>query len=300
MELNYYTCDVFTKTRFGGNPLAVVPDARGLSTEQMQTLAREFNYSETTFVLPPEDSQHTRQVRIFTPQIEVPFAGHPNVGTAFMLTALGQVPLVNEHATLHFEEKAGLVTVTVARRSKDEVYCELQAPQRLSLGETVSAEELAGAVGLKPGDILTATHQPTVASVGLPFLVAEVTDRAALARANPNINAMQALQGRGITPDIHLYTRDGDGYDLRTRMFAPLDGVLEDPATGSANCALSGLLAHCQPEADGDWQWHIAQGVEMGRPSELFARVDKQAGQVGTVRMGGYSVRVASGTIRAD
>lgn len=300
MELNYYTCDVFTRTRFGGNPLAVVSDARGLSTEQMQALAREFNYSETTFVLPPQDSQHTRQVRIFTPRIEVPFAGHPNIGTAFMLAALDQVPMVNEHATLRFEEEAGLVTVTVARRSKNEVYCELQAPQPLSQGETLSADEMAEVVGLAAGDILTATHPPQVASVGLPFLLAEVSDRAALARANPNINAMQALQARGITPDVHLYTRDGAGFDLRTRMFAPLDGVFEDPATGSANCALTALLADCQPEAEGDWQWHIAQGVEMGRPSELFARVSKQAGTVQAIRMGGFSVRVASGTIRVD
>lgn len=291
----YYTCDVFTRKRFGGNPLAVVPDARGLDTAAMQALAREFNYSETTFVFPPEGG-NTRAVRIFTPTVEVPFAGHPNVGTAFMLAELGEVDRETDAAMVRFEEKAGIVPVRIVRDGRGGVFCELTAPEPLSIGPDLAVEEAAAAVGLAPRDVVTAVHPPRVASVGLPFVVVELASRAALARAAPEIPGLQALQARGITPDIHLYTRDAGEFDLHTRMFAPLDGVPEDPATGSANSALIGLLGQVDPAASGQWRWRIAQGVDMGRPSELFGSVEKTAGEVSEVRIGGYSVPVFAGT----
>jgi trans-2,3-dihydro-3-hydroxyanthranilate isomerase len=295
----FVTCDVFTDTRFGGNPLAVVLDAEGLSDTQMQQVAREFNYSETTFVLPAEQG-HDRRVRIFTPGREVPFAGHPNVGTAFVLASLGELGPLADPVEVTFEEVAGLVPVSV-RRDGDQIWCELRAPQALTLGPELPVPAVADAVGLTPQDIAVDRHAPRVASVGLEFVMVEVADRSALERARPDVQALQRLVDVGAsTPDIHLYVSGAsdelDGFDLRTRMFAPFDGVPEDPATGSANCALVGLLASLD-EGDGDRSWRIAQGVEMGRPSVLDARTRKVGGQVTGVWIGGGSVLVTQGTI---
>jgi trans-2,3-dihydro-3-hydroxyanthranilate isomerase len=298
MRYRYYTCDVFTDTRFGGNQLAVLPEARGLSDRQMQQIAREFNFAESTFVFPAEAGQ-TRKVRIFTPATEVPFAGHPNVGTAFVLATAGEFGAIDAAAAVTFEEKAGLVAITIQRRAGGSLWCELAAPQRLSLGPTVSVQSLARAVSLTPDDVVTRTHPPQVASVGLPFLIAELKDRDALARARVNMEGLEALAAAGMTPDVHLYVQSGDDFDLRARMFAPLDGVPEDPATGSANCALAGLLSHYDERADGSFQWRIAQGVEMGRPSVLEARTEKRSGTVENVWIGGASVLVSEGVIEA-
>jgi trans-2,3-dihydro-3-hydroxyanthranilate isomerase len=298
MGYHYYICDVFTDTRFGGNQLAVLPEALGLSDRQMQQVAREFNFSETTFVLPPERGQ-TRRVRIFTPTTEIPFAGHPNVGTAFVLATTGGFGSVEQPITVTFEEKAGLVPIAIRRRDGT-LWCELSAPQPLSLTQTVSAESLASAVSLAPSDVVTATHLPQVASVGLPFLVAELKDRAALARARVNPPGFEAIAAQGVRPDILLYTRSADEFDIRARMFAPYDGVPEDPATGSANCALAGLLSHYDQARDGTLSWRIAQGVEMGRPSVLEASAEKRDGVVLATRVGGASVLVSNGTIDVD
>jgi len=298
MRYRYYICDVFTDIRFGGNQLAVLPEAGGLSDRQMQQIAREFNFSESTFVFPPE-AGHTRKVRIFTPAVEVPFAGHPNVGTAFALATAGEFGPIDGSITVTFEEKAGLVPVSIQRR-EGRIWCELSAPQRLSLGKIISAEMVAAAVSLNPDYVVTRTHEPRVASVGLPFLMAELVDRAALERARVNMNGIDAIAAEGVTPDIHLYTRSADEFDIRARMFAPLDGVPEDPATGSANCALAGLLSHHDKAADGSFQWRIAQGVEMGRPSVLEARAEKKAGAVVGVWIGGASVLVSEGLIEVD
>jgi trans-2,3-dihydro-3-hydroxyanthranilate isomerase len=298
MPYRYYICDVFTNTRFGGNQLAVLPEAVGLSDRQMQQVAREFNFSETTFVLPPERGQ-TRRVRIFTPTTEIPFAGHPNVGTAFVLATTGGLGSMEEPMTVTFEEKAGPVPVAIRRRDGT-LWCELSAPERLSLTKTVSAESLASAVSLAPSDVVTATHLPQVASVGLPFLVAELKDRAALARARVNAPGFDAIAAQGIRPDILLYTRSADEFDIRARMFAPYDGVPEDPATGSANCALAGLLSHYDQARDGTFSWRIAQGVEMGRPSVLEASAEKRDGVVLATRVGGASVLVSNGMIDVD
>jgi trans-2,3-dihydro-3-hydroxyanthranilate isomerase len=295
MGYRYYICDVFTDTRFGGNQLAVLPEAQGLSDRQMQQVAREFNFSESAFVLPAEQG-HTRRVRIFTPTAEVPFAGHPNIGTAFVLAAMGAFGPIDSSSTVTFEEKAGLVPITIHQR-QGTLWCQLSAPKRLSLGNTVPAEVLAAAVSLAPEDVVVTTHQPQVASVGLPFLVAELRDRSALERARVSGPGFDALVARGVVPDVHLYTRSGDEFDIRARMFAPFDGVPEDPATGSANCALAGLLSHYAAATDGSISWRIAQGVEMGRPSVLEAGADKRGGVVVATRVGGTSVLVSEGLI---
>jgi trans-2,3-dihydro-3-hydroxyanthranilate isomerase len=298
MRYRYFICDVFTATRFGGNQLAVLPAATGLSDRRMQQIAREFNFAETSFVLPPEQG-HTRRVRIFTPATEVPFAGHPNVGTAFVLATMGELGSLEQPAHITFEEKAGLVPITVERRD-GHIRCELRAPERLTLGRSISPEILARAVSLSPEDVVTRTHPPQAASVGLRFLFAELRDRAALERARVRLEGIEALAGDGMTPDVHLYVRTGDDFDIRARMFAPLDGVPEDPATGSANCALGALLAGYDPAPSGSFRWRIAQGVEMGRPSVLEVSAEKRDGEVVEARVAGTSVLVSEGEIEVD
>jgi trans-2,3-dihydro-3-hydroxyanthranilate isomerase len=295
MKYRFYTCDVFTDTRFGGNPLAVLPDAEGLSGRQMQQIAREFNYSESTFVLPPKQG-HTRRVRIFTPTQEIPFAGHPNIGTAFVLASTGELGSVDDGAKIVFEEKAGLVPITI-RKIEGRIWCELKAPQTLSIGQAISVDLAASALSLSPEEIVVDTHEPQLASVGLPFIMVELWDRAALEKARPNIPVLEEIHESGIMPDIHVYTLVEDGFDIRTRMFAPLDGILEDPATGSANCALVAMLTYYRLESDGEYRWRIAQGVEMGRPSVLDARTEKRAGTVTGVWIAGYCMMVSEGTI---
>jgi len=296
---------VFTETRFGGNQLAVLPKADGLTPDQMQQITREFNFSETAFVFPAK-AGHTRHVRIFTPASEIPFAGHPNVGTAFVLATIGEFGEIDSPHTIIFEEEAGLVSVSIHAAEGKIVSCELAAPQALSLGKTVEPELVASAVSVNRDDIVTDTHDPQVCSVGLPFVFTELRDRAALERARINISGFEALRDVGVNPQLYLYTRvgesepDGHGFDIRARMFAPLSGVAEDPATGSANCTLGGLLADYEQVTSGMFSWRIAQGVEMGRPSTLIARAEKKDGVVTGMWIGGASVLVSEGTIYLD
>jgi trans-2,3-dihydro-3-hydroxyanthranilate isomerase len=292
----FYTCDVFTSDRFGGNQLAVLPSAEGLSASQMQQIAREFNFSETTFVLPAE-SGHTRKVRIFTPTREVAFAGHPNIGTAFVLASAGLLGEIIDKLTVKFEEQAGLVAVAIEKLGESQFRCELTAPQPLTIGGDVNAELASSALSLKPEDIVCDNHPPRVASVGLPFLIVEITNREALARAKINQAGIEELDAMGLPADILFYTHESGDPDIRARMFAPLDGVPEDPATGSANCALAALLGHLDSSENGEYSWRIAQGVEMGRPSLLQARVQKSNGAVTSTMIGGSCVMVCEGSI---
>jgi trans-2,3-dihydro-3-hydroxyanthranilate isomerase len=299
MKYRYYTCDVFTETRFGGNQLAVLPHADGLSAQQMQQIAREFNFSETTFVFPSK-ADHTRHVRIFTPAREIPFAGHPNVGTAFVLASAGEFGEIKSSLTVTFEEEAGLVSVTIHESNGKIASCELTAPQSVSFGKTLPVEVVAAAISVDAKDVVTKTHGPQVASVGLPFIMVELRDRSVLERARISMSGFETLAAQGVMPDVYLYTRGTDGFDIRARMFAPLSGVPEDPATGSANCVLAGLLAHYSQQPNGSFSWRIAQGVEMGRPSTLIARAEKKDGVVQTTRIGGAAILVSEGTIYLD
>ena len=307
MQYRYYTVDVFTETRFGGNQLAVLPEAEGLSTEQMQAITREFNYSESTFVLPPESADNDARVRIFTPAREIPFAGHPNLGTAHVLSTIGGFGRQGDaEKTLRFGELAGVVPVRVRFEAGVAVYCELTAPQKLEIGVEMSADadvaELAQALSLSPEDIVTKSHFPRSASVGLPFLCVELRDRDALARSQARLDRWTTYSERVACNSVHLYTRDTgtDKFDLRCRMYAKMGSMREDPATGSANCALAGLLASLASESSGTFTYRVAQGVEMGRPSALFASVEKRNGAVTEVRIGGASVSVAEGLIAVD
>ena len=295
MKVQFYTCDVFTDVRFGGNPLAVLPDATGLSSVQMQQIAREFNFSESTFVLPSHRG-YTRNVRVFTPTQEIPFAGHPNIGTAFVLSSIGEIGNIDEGLNIIFEEKAGPVPISIRRVGAD-IWCELKAPEPLSLGQSIDLDLIAAALSLVSEDIITSTHQPIVASVGLPFVIVELGSRLALERARSYLPAIEEIQGLGVMPDILLYVRSEDDFDIRARVFAPLDGVPEDPATGSANCALAALLSHYKTESTGDFSWRIAQGVEMKRPSVLEARSKKRPDSGIDVWVSGTCKMVSEGLI---
>ena len=301
---DYVTVDVFTERAFAGNPLAVVTAAAGLETAQMQAIAAEFNYSESTFVLPPADPGHTARVRIFTRQNEIPFAGHPNVGTAFVLARLAERQGTPLGATVRFEEGAGLVPVDLVRDGAgDVVGATLTAPQPLSREGTVPAAVIAECVGLDAADVLTTRHEPVVASVGLPFVLTEVTadaiKRAASDRA-ATADAARRYPFKSGRFSIHLYARTPgrpDGADLRARMFSPLGGTMEDPATGSANGALIALLAALDPATDTRLELDVLQGVEMGRPSLLHLRAEKEGGAVGRVQVGGRCALVMEGAL---
>jgi trans-2,3-dihydro-3-hydroxyanthranilate isomerase len=301
MDFAYQTVDVFTEARFGGNPLAVLLDARGLSGAQMQQIAAEFRYSETTFVLPPADPANTAQVRIFTPTSEVPFAGHPNVGTAYVLAGAGALfgrPLGDQ---MCFEERAGLVAVTIERDGDALRGAVITAPEALSRLDLIPAELVAACASLDPADVDTAAHQPQRVSVGLPFVVARLASRAALARARPNVAQFAAADRAFPNPfgfSLFLYVPgDAAGASVAARMFAPLDDVLEDPATGSASGALGALLAALNPAADADARLVVLQGEDMGRPSRIELAVRKRSGLVEQVRIGGACVPVMQGTL---
>jgi len=299
VKYRYYICDVFTETRFGGNQLAVLPQAEGLSKQQMQQIAREFNFSETSFVFAAK-AGHTRHVRIFTPAREIPFAGHPNVGTAFVLASSGELGEIKSSVNVIFEEEAGLVSIAINGSDGKIASCELTAPQPLSLGKTLPIELVATAISVDAKEILTTMHGPQIASVGLPFIMVELRGRSVLERARINMSGFEALAAQDVMPDVYFYTHVRDGFDVRARMFAPLSGVPEDPATGSANCALAGLLAHYNEQSNANFTWRIAQGVEMGRASTLIARAEKKDGVVRTTRIGGPSVMVSEGTIQLE
>jgi trans-2,3-dihydro-3-hydroxyanthranilate isomerase len=298
MQVEFVTVDVFTDQRFGGNPLAVVFNGGDLTTAQMQSIAGEFNLSETTFVLHPKDVAHTAEVRIFTPQAELPFAGHPNVGTAFVVAGRGSVCGRAIGNRLVFEEKAGLVPLELLRDGASIVGARLTAPKKLSRGGDIAADIVAAACSLAVDDIETRHHAPCVASCGTPLIFAELKNRRALEAARPRAEIFSRNFPVDFATGIHLYVPDGtDGVDIRARMFAPLHGVPEDPATGSANVALAGLLASLRPEPDLSLQLRIVQGVEMGRPSLLDASAKKRGGKVITTQIGGRCVAVMTGTI---
>jgi trans-2,3-dihydro-3-hydroxyanthranilate isomerase len=295
MQIEFVTVDVFTRRRFGGNPLAVVRDGSGLDGALMQSIAAEFNLAETTFVLPPREGAHTAAVRIFTPRAEVPFAGHPNIGTAFALAALGGAEV---REPLWFEEKAGLVRLDLLREGGAIVGARLAAPQPLERRTDVATAIVAAACGLGADDVETGHHRPCIASCGMPFVFAELKTRRALSAAQPQAQAFAEHVPADQATGILLYVRGRDGgADIETRMFAPLYGIPEDPATGSANVALVGLLADLRREADLRLDLRIAQGVDMGRESLLEATAEKRGGKITGLWIGGRCVPMMRGTL---
>lgn len=312
--LRFVTADVFTPTPFSGNPLAVVFGAEGLSTATLQAITREFNYSETTFVFAPETPGTTRRVRIFTPGMEVPFAGHPTIGTAHVLVATGEVAPTPEERdagamTLVLGETVGPVPVRLTLQEGEPVEAELTTAQlpeeRVEVADVAAMAEM---LSLAPEELLGGAYAPTGASCGLPFQIIPLRSVDAVSRARLRTDQWErVLGGRWAEwPMVVAMTegRDPDGLpahvrgcDLRARVFVPSGGVPEDPATGSANAALAGYLAARTPR-DGTLEWTVAQGVEMGRPSRLRITAEKVDGRIRAVRVAGASVLMSEGTLR--
>lgn len=295
--MRYFTADIFTSTRFGGNQLAVLPDARGLTDEQMLAITREFNYSESTFVFPPDDPAHTRRVRIFTPGGEIPFAGHPTVGTAFVLASIGEVPLTGDETRIVLEEKVGPVPVLIRGRNGQPEFCQFSVAKLPEVGPPLPPRPvLAAALSLTEDDLLDGAWHPQVVSCGLPFAFVPVRDRGVVARSRLRLDQWeQHLAG---TPGeaVMIFAMDAEeqGHDVRARMYGPSFNIIEDPATGSACAALGGYLA-MRSRREGTQRWVIEQGYEMGRPSLIEVEADVARGAVTAVRVGGASVMVCEG-----
>ena len=300
MKLPFTTYDVFTNRRFGGNPLAIVEEADPLSTEQMQVIAREFNLSETIFVRKPRDPANTASVRIFFPTAEIPFAGHPTVGCAIHLASKKYKPGCSFETVIRLEEVAGLVPVRVSRIG-DVPRAQFTAPVVPFPVDVPlpAAEEIADALGLSPADIGFGGHRPGVFKGGPSFLYVPLASREALARAQviePHWSNVFARLG---TRMAYMYTKGGDGPQTawRARAYAPLDGIPEDPATGSATAILAAQLLSAERLADGTHRWQLEQGYEMGRPSDLWLEADVAGAKLAAVRVAGQAVQIMSGVL---
>ena len=300
MSYRYCTADVFTNVAFGGNQLAVLPDARGLSDAQMQNITREFNYSETAFVFPPE-AGGTKKLRIFTPGSEIPFAGHPTVGSAHVLAAIGEIKLTGAETQIVFEEGVGPISVTIRAEGSNPVFAQLSVAKLPEVGpQPPTRTTLAEILSLDASDIVGGTTPPQALSCGLPFLIVPLKNRDAVARARVKLDRWEEVMQRFWAPDIMVFAKEAEheGHDIRARVFVPGQGISEDPATGSANATLAGYLAQRDHATEGTLRWVVEQGYEMGRPSILEIEADKVAGQVTAIRVGGASVLVAEGALR--
>lgn len=290
----YRILDVFTDRPCTGNPLAVIPEAGGLDARRMQLIAREFNLSETAFVFPPASDAETHRLRIFTPARELPFAGHPTIGTALALAAEGY-----GEPELVLGEGVGPVRVSL-RDGADGVSAWLHAARLPETGpQPPPPEALAALAGLSVTDLLGGEWGPAAVSAGVPFLVIPVRDAEALSRARLDLARWREILAGWWATQVYLVARMNGVERLRARMFAPDMGITEDPATGAAAAALPAWLVPRLGLRNGRLAFEIEQGVEMGRPSELRVEVDVAAGRIDAVRVGGSAVMMGEGRIRA-
>jgi len=291
----FVTLDVFTSAPFGGNQLAVFLDARGIPEERLLAITREFNYSETTFCYPPEDPGNSKRVRIFTPGGEIPFAGHPTVGTAIALHAAGDAP-----ASMVLEEGVGPIPVTVSSTDDGTAFAQFAVARLPEVGPAApSRGMLAEILSIDAEDILTTPFAPQSLSCGIPFLLVPLRSVQAVGRARVRLEKWEATLKSSWAPEIFIFARDPDGGDthFRARMFAPGLNVAEDPATGSANACFAGYLAARAPQSSGTLTWTVDQGIEMGRPSRIEIEADTADGVLTAVRVGGSAVLVSEGTM---
>lgn len=298
----YSILDVFTDKALAGNPLAVVLDSDGLSDEQMLKIAKEFNLSETVFVCAPSNPAHNASVRIFTPTVELPFAGHPTVGTAVLL-GLEKCAQVKKDmdCMVVLEEKIGLVrcAVKIAPDGGGEAVFELpklSEPVAMSLG---SKDEIAAALGLHIEDVGFENHVPTVYSAGVPFAMVPLKNLAAVRRARPVMSGWSTAFGSHVHNDAFVYSRETVKHtsSFHSRMFAPGMGIPEDPATGSAVAAFSGVIQKFDRPVKGSSSYIIEQGFEMGRPSIIHLELDVVGEAIKAARIGGKAVRIAAGEL---
>lgn len=300
LRYRFVTADVFTDRPFCGNPLAVFPEAGGLSAEQMQLIAAEFNLSETVFVLPPEDEVNTKRLRIFTPKTELPFAGHPTVGTAMVLAEIGEVPVEGEPTRIIFEEGVGPVEVSVLTESGRPASAQLSATKLPEYGpEPPSEEEIISVLSLEKEDLFGDRYPSAAVSCGIPFLLVPLRDPGAVRRAKVEKSRWESVLSSYWAPHLYIFSlaQQHGRTGVHARMFAPAMGVEEDPATGAAAAALAGYLGSRDETATGTLQWLVEQGVEMGRPSLIEVEADKEDGEITAVRVGGSSVILSEGAI---
>ncbi|MDR6669481.1 PhzF family phenazine biosynthesis protein [Rhizobium sp. 1399] len=301
MALSYSVYDVFTDTKLAGNPLAVIFDGKGLDDAAMQAVARETNLSETVFVQPANNPAYTARIRIFTPGRELPFAGHPTVGTAIALAekahGAGTLDLVSV-----LEENVGPVRCAVRLREGEASFAEFDLPrksQQISL--PLDKLGIADALSLKTTEIGFENHVPSIWSAGVPFLMVPVHDVGAAERLefDPQLWEKTVPFVDGALASAYIYCRGGVNHvaKFHARMFASGMGISEDPATGSAAAALSGAINHFDRLTDGHHPILIEQGLEMGRPSFIHLHMDIEGGTISNARIGGQAVRIATGTL---
>jgi len=294
-NLPFVTYDVFTDTRYAGNPLAIVREADGLSDAQMQAIAAEFNLSETVFVRAPQNNAHTANIRIFTPARELPFAGHPTVGTAVYLAQQRFPNDADMDALIMLEEQVGLVRCAVTRAAGKAGYAEFVAPRLPEeIGPAPTDAFLANALGLSASDMGFGRHIATCYTAGVPYAFVPVRSLDALARVHARAD-FAAIADCGVF--IYAALAEESTHAFRARMFAPHLGIAEDPATGSAAAAFAGVVARFEDLAGGVHKLPIEQGVEMGRPSLIALTVDLDAGALKETRIGGHAVPVSEGVI---
>jgi trans-2,3-dihydro-3-hydroxyanthranilate isomerase len=301
--LRFVQVDVFTETPFCGNPLAVILDGRALTGKQMQAIAREMNLSETTFILPSTNAAAHVKMRIFTPQLELPFAGHPVVGTAYMLATEGLFPRHNGSFEVCLELGVGVlpVEITCADGMVTQVTMTQRAPQFLAILPPADVTQLAGGLSLDPQDIAATGLPVQLVSTGLPQLMIPVRSLAAVQAISLDLEPLHAICERYETHSLYAFTRETitRSADVHSRLFAPLAGVVEDAATGSASGALGAYLVHHRVVGGEAPLVHLEneQGYELGRPSRIFIEVSRNRSTISCVRVGGRVVKVIDGTI---
>lgn len=299
--MRYLTLDVFTAKPFGGNQLAVFPDATGIPEELLLPITREFNFSEVTFVYPAKDVEHTRTVRIFTPEKEMPFAGHPTIGTAAALALVEGVLGGATSGHLKLDLKIGTVPVDVRVEGENLAWAELSAAKMPEIGPSVpTLNTMAEILGLDAKDLVGGQLSPQAVSCGYPFLLVPLKSIDAVQRARVRVDLWEQTLKRSWAPEILVAARDTDAGEQhwRARMFAPGINVPEDPATGSAIASFGGWLAMKDPKSEGEFALIVHQGIEMGRPSLLEVRATKVAGAVTSVKVAGRAVLTGEGRLR--
>ncbi len=300
MPRRYAVLDVFTDRPLAGNPLAVVLDSEGLDDARMQAIAAEFNLSETVFVSPAATPVHSAAIRIFTPARELPFAGHPTVGTVVLLglerAASG---IGNGTMVLVLEEKVGPVRcgVTIASEASGHAIFDLPKPPAETAAPPPDKDAVAAALNLISGEIGFENHQATIFDAGVPYTFVPVRDLAAIGKAKANHAAWRAAFGKGGAAFLYCREVTESGRHFHARMFAPEHGIIEDPATGSAVAALAVVIAKFDQPPGGSHRYVIEQGFEMGRPSLIGLEIDMDGGAVAAARIGGEAVVVARGTL---
>lgn len=305
----FRTLDVFTDTALAGNPLAVVLDADGLDDARMQAIAREFNLSETVFVRPAREARHLAALRIFTPARELPFAGHPVVGTAVLLAlegaraadGEGEAPGAGTALAAGLELSVGVVPVVVELRGEGAGRARFRLPKLPSaVGRGAEPQDVAEALRLEPRAIGFERHRPSLHDAGVPYHTVPLASLEALAAADPDGPAFERAFATTRGGAAYLYARDPDssnGLGFRARMFAPAFGMHEDPATGSAAAAFAGALMRFERLGEGTHDVTIRQGVEMGRPSLIELQMVIREGALASAEIGGEAVLVSRGEL---